>query len=88
MTEKEKEWVRLGGKDGIYLVEGEDYTIDREAGLLKINKGAWAKVHKRKEMTVGERYAYPPPSGIPPHVLSFSGEFTDIEDVELKNITR
>jgi hypothetical protein len=43
MTEKEKEWVRLGGKDGVYLVEGEDYTVDREAGLLKINKEAWAK---------------------------------------------
>lgn len=38
MTE-EKEWVRLGGKDGVYLVEGEDYTVDREAGLLKINEG-------------------------------------------------
>jgi len=43
MTE-EKEWVRLGGKDGVYLVEGEDYTVDREAGLLKINEEAWAKV--------------------------------------------
>lgn len=31
----EKEWVRLGGKDGVYLVEGEDYTVDREKGLLK-----------------------------------------------------
>ena len=30
----EKEWVRLGGKDGVYLVEGEDYTVDRDAGLL------------------------------------------------------
>jgi hypothetical protein len=43
MTE-EKEWVRLGGKDGVYLVEGEDYTVDRDAGLLKINEKAWAKV--------------------------------------------
>jgi len=43
MTE-EKEWVRLGGKDGVYLVEGEDYTVDREAGLLTINEKAWAKV--------------------------------------------
>ena len=40
----EKEWVRLGGKDGVYLVEGEDYTVDREAGLLTINEKAWAKV--------------------------------------------
>ena len=40
----EKEWVRLGGKDGVYLVEGEDYTVDRDAGLLKINEKAWAKV--------------------------------------------
>jgi hypothetical protein len=40
----EKEWVRLGGKDGVYLVEGEDYTVDREAGLLKINEEAWDKV--------------------------------------------
>lgn len=31
----EKEWVRLGGKDGGYLVEGEDYTVDREKGILK-----------------------------------------------------
>jgi len=43
----EKEWVRLGGKDGIYLVEGEDYTVDREAGLLTINENAWAKVPAR-----------------------------------------
>ena len=43
MTE-EKEWVRLGGKDGVYLVEGEDYTVDRDAGLLTINEKAWAKV--------------------------------------------
>lgn len=53
MTE-EKEWVRLGGKDGVYLVEGEDYTVDREAGLLTINEGAWAKVPARciKDMDV------------------------------------
>lgn len=44
----EKEWVRLGGKDGVYLVEGEDYTIDRETGLLTINEEAWAKVHARR----------------------------------------
>ena len=31
----EKEWVRLVGKDGVYLVEGEDYTVDREKGILK-----------------------------------------------------
>lgn len=43
----EKEWVRLGGKDGVYLVEGEDYTVDREAGLLTINEKAWAKVPAR-----------------------------------------
>ena len=42
----EKKWVRLGGKDGVYLVEGEDYTVDREAGLLKINENAWDKVHE------------------------------------------
>jgi hypothetical protein len=87
MTE-EKEWVRLGGKDGVYLVEGEDYTVDREKGILTINEEAWAKVHERKRIAGGEQYAYPPPSGILPHVLSFGGEFTDIEDVELKNITR
>ena len=46
MTE-EKEWVRLGGKDGVYLVEGEDYTVDREKGILKINEKAWAKVPAR-----------------------------------------
>jgi hypothetical protein len=40
----EKVWVRLGGKDGVYLVEGEDYTVDREKGILKINEEAWAKV--------------------------------------------
>ena len=34
MTE-EKGWVRLVGKDGVYLVEGEDYTVDREKGILK-----------------------------------------------------
>ena len=53
MTE-EKEWVRLGGKDGVYLVEGEDYTVDREAGLLKINEKAWDKVHARciKDMCI------------------------------------
>lgn len=47
MTE-EKGWVRLG-KDGVYLylVEGEDYTVDRGAGLLTINEGAWAKVPAR-----------------------------------------
>lgn len=44
----EKEWVRLGGKDGVYLVEGEDYTVDREKGILTINEEAWAKVHERK----------------------------------------
>lgn len=50
----EKEWVRLGGTDGVYLVEGEDYTVDREAGLLKINEKAWAKVPARciKDMDV------------------------------------
>ena len=50
----EKEWVRLGGKDGVYLVEGEDYTVDREAGLLTINEKAWAKVPARciKDMDV------------------------------------
>ena len=50
----EKEWVRLGGKDGVYLVEGEDYTVDRDAGLLKINEKAWAKVPARciKDMDV------------------------------------
>ena len=50
----EKEWVRLGGKDGVYLVEGEDYTVDREKGTLKINKEAWAKVPARciKDMDV------------------------------------
>lgn len=44
MTE-EKGWVRLG-KDGVYLylVEGEDYTVDREKGILTINEKAWAKV--------------------------------------------
>ena len=49
-----KEWVRLGGKDGVYLVEGEDYTVDRDAGLLKINEKAWAKVPARciKDMDV------------------------------------
>lgn len=49
-----KEWVRLGGKDGVYLVEGEDYTVDRETGLLTINEEAWAKVHARciKDMDV------------------------------------
>ena len=83
----EKEWVRLGGKDGVYLVEGEDYTVDREKGILTINEEAWAKVHERKRIAGGEQYAYPPPSGILPHVLSFGGEFTDIEDIELKNIT-
>ena len=53
MTE-EKEWVRLGGKDGVYLVEGEDYTVDREKGILTINEEAWAKVHARciKDMDV------------------------------------
>ena len=40
----EKEWVCIGGKDGVHLVEGEDYTVDRKAELLKINKCAWAKV--------------------------------------------
>lgn len=39
MTEKEKEWVRLGGKDGVYLVEGEDYTVDREAGQEEMGNG-------------------------------------------------
>ena len=50
----EKEWVRLGGKDGVYLVEGEDYTVDRKAGLLTINEKAWAKVPARciKDMDV------------------------------------
>ena len=50
----EKEWARLGGKDGVYLVEGEDYTVDRDAGLLKINEEAWAKVPARciKDMDV------------------------------------
>ena len=43
MTE-EKEWVRLGGTDGVYPVEGEDYAVDREKGILKINEEAWAKV--------------------------------------------
>lgn len=54
MTEKEKEWVRLGGKDGVYLAEGEDYTVDREKGILKINEEAWAKVPARciKDMDV------------------------------------
>ena len=54
MTEKEKEWVRLGGKDGVYLVEGEDYTVDRKAGLLTINKNGWDKVPARciKDMDV------------------------------------
>ena len=44
MTE-EKGWVRLG-KDGVYLylVEGEDYTVDREKGILTINEEAWAKL--------------------------------------------
>ncbi|MFA5458719.1 MAG: hypothetical protein WC261_13935 [Synergistaceae bacterium] len=50
----EKVWVRLGGKDGVYLVEGEDYTVDREAGLLTINEKAWAKVPAKciKDMDV------------------------------------
>ena len=39
----EKEWVRLGGKDGVYLVEGEDYTVDRKTGRITINDGGWAK---------------------------------------------
>ncbi len=43
MTE-EKEWVRLGGKDGVYLIEGEDYTVDREKGIIEINEEAWGKV--------------------------------------------
>ena len=50
----EKVWARLGGKDGVYLVEGEDYTVDRDAGLLTINEKAWAKVPARciKDMDV------------------------------------
>ena len=53
----EKEWVRLVGKDGVYLVEGEDYTVDREKGILKhrvryrrraggkmTEKEAWSKI--------------------------------------------
>jgi len=50
----EKVWVRLGGKDGVYLVEGEDYTVDRDAGLLKINEKVWAKVPAKciKDMDV------------------------------------
>lgn len=50
----EKEWVRLGGKDGVYLAEGEDYTVDREKGILKINEKAWARVPARciKDMGV------------------------------------
>lgn len=41
-------------KMGVYLVEGEDYTVDREAGLLTINEKAWAKVPARciKDMCV------------------------------------
>jgi len=38
----------------VYLAEGEDYTVDRDAGLLKINEEAWAKVPARciKDMDV------------------------------------
>lgn len=52
----EKEWVRLG-KDGVYLylVEGEDYTVDREKGILKINEEAWAKVPNRKAAVIQRR---------------------------------
>ena len=39
---------------GVYLVEGEDYTVDREAGLPTINEKAWGKVPARciKDMDV------------------------------------
>ena len=39
----EKEWIRLGGKDGVYLIEGEDYTVDREEGTITITDKGWAK---------------------------------------------
>lgn len=38
----------------MYLAEGEDYTVDREKGILKINEKAWARVPARciKDMDV------------------------------------
>lgn len=38
-----KEWVRIVGKDGVYLIEGEDYTVDREEGTITITERGWAK---------------------------------------------
>ena len=42
----EKVWVRLGGKDGVYLIEGEDYTVDRDEGTITITDKGWAKCPK------------------------------------------